>query len=203
MQILKPEIRELILKNATNEFYEKGYKNSSLRKIAANSSLTVGNLYRYFKNKADLFREVVTPAIEMLKGFTEHEMHDYSVLPKKELNKIISSEVEKLADLFIQFRKELLILMKGSSGTEFQNSKILIINHFTEHVKEHFEAEEIDFSQPGIKQFPETISASYLEALLYILENSYEDNELREGLKFYTLYLINSFINFIQQEKKK
>ncbi|MBQ2500638.1 MAG: helix-turn-helix transcriptional regulator, partial [Clostridia bacterium] len=36
------------------EFLEKGIEGSSMRDIAAGSSMTVGNLYRYFKNKEEI-----------------------------------------------------------------------------------------------------------------------------------------------------
>ncbi len=59
MQKLKPEVREKILANALIIFYKKGFENTTMRRIAAKSHMTVGNIYRYFKNKEVLFDEVI------------------------------------------------------------------------------------------------------------------------------------------------
>ena len=54
MQTLKEDVREKIIDSAKNEFLEKGIERASMRDIAAGSGMTVGNLYRYFKNKEEL-----------------------------------------------------------------------------------------------------------------------------------------------------
>ena len=51
MQVLKDEVRANILSAAKKLFYERGYNNASIRGIAKNSGITVGNVYRYFENK--------------------------------------------------------------------------------------------------------------------------------------------------------
>ena len=62
MQVLKEEIREKIKKVALDEFEKKGYQKTTMRGIASKANLTVGNLYRYFKNKDDLFDILLQPA---------------------------------------------------------------------------------------------------------------------------------------------
>ena len=54
MQTLKDDVRERIVDSAKAEFLEKGIDKASMRDIAAGSNMTVGNLYRYFKNKEEL-----------------------------------------------------------------------------------------------------------------------------------------------------
>lgn len=66
MQKLKPELREKILKNALQLFYLKGYEETTMRRIAAKSHITVGNIYRYFANKEILFDEVIIEAYEAI-----------------------------------------------------------------------------------------------------------------------------------------
>ena len=58
-QVLKEESREMILDAAKDEFMENGFKESSMRRIAQKSKMTVGNLYRYFKNKEDIYSAVI------------------------------------------------------------------------------------------------------------------------------------------------
>lgn len=48
-----------LMQMAAEEFAEKGFQNSSLRQICQNAGVTTGALYFFFKNKDDLFKEVI------------------------------------------------------------------------------------------------------------------------------------------------
>ncbi|MBW5446187.1 TetR family transcriptional regulator [Cohnella sp. CFH 77786] len=50
--------RKNILKAASTEFFEKGYSGARIETIAANAGITKQLLYRYFKGKDELYREV-------------------------------------------------------------------------------------------------------------------------------------------------
>ena len=58
MQVLKEDIRGRILTVARQQFGQKGYSKTSMREIAELSGVGVGNIYNYFTNKDELFREV-------------------------------------------------------------------------------------------------------------------------------------------------
>ena len=60
MQVLKEDIRGRILTVARQQFERKGYSKTSMREIAELSSVGVGNIYNYFTNKDELFREIIT-----------------------------------------------------------------------------------------------------------------------------------------------
>ena len=64
MQYVKPEVRERIVSAAGDEFYHKGYEGAAMRDIAAAAGTSLGNLYRYYKNKQELYAAVVTPVID-------------------------------------------------------------------------------------------------------------------------------------------
>jgi AcrR family transcriptional regulator len=61
MQVLKDNLRERILAAARREFCDNGYKNASMRRIAANAGITAGNIYRYYENKDALLQAVIRP----------------------------------------------------------------------------------------------------------------------------------------------
>ena len=63
MQVLKEDIRGRILTIARQQFEKKGYSKTSMREIAELSGVGVGNIYNYFTNKDELFREVVRPVL--------------------------------------------------------------------------------------------------------------------------------------------
>lgn len=74
MQLLKPEIHKRIVKNARDIFFESGYPNTSMRFIARKSRITVGNIYRYFKNKEALFEYIVADTYnEIIEYIVRHK----------------------------------------------------------------------------------------------------------------------------------
>ena len=64
MQYLKTDVRNRILEAAEKEFQVNGYLNSSIRIIAENAGISLGNVYRYFSNKEALFSAVLNPIVE-------------------------------------------------------------------------------------------------------------------------------------------
>lgn len=76
MQMLKEEIRERILKTAERQFAQKGFLKSSMREIAAQSGVGVGNIYNYFPNKDAIFREVVRPLVSRFERMLQRH-HGY------------------------------------------------------------------------------------------------------------------------------
>ena len=71
MQVQKEDIRGRILAVARQQFERKGYSKTSMREIAELSGVGVGNIYNYFTNKDELFREVVRPVLCALEAMLQ------------------------------------------------------------------------------------------------------------------------------------
>lgn len=67
MQVLKEDIRGRILAVAEQRFGQQGYSKTSMREIAGAVGVGVGNIYNYFRNKDELFCEVVRPSCTLWK----------------------------------------------------------------------------------------------------------------------------------------
>lgn len=77
MQTLKTEIKDKILIEARRIFFhQKGFEKTSMREIAEASGITVGNVYRYFKNKNELFYAVVQEAHEAITHIVQSDHSD-------------------------------------------------------------------------------------------------------------------------------
>ncbi len=59
-QIKKEHIKQTILDNALRLFERNGYSNTTMKQIARASKVSVGNIYKYFNDKYEIFRSVVT-----------------------------------------------------------------------------------------------------------------------------------------------
>ena len=59
-QVLKEEIYERIFQAGIDVFYEKDYRSAKMQDIADKAQIPVGLIYTYFKNKEQLFTEIVS-----------------------------------------------------------------------------------------------------------------------------------------------
>lgn len=119
MQILKDNIRSRILDVAKRQFELKGYSKTSMREIAVDVGVGVGNIYNYFKSKDELFHEVVRPvlyALEML--LQEHhgiQGEDIMMMRSEEYLETCINEYISLYDTHHRLMKILLFRAQGSS----------------------------------------------------------------------------------------
>ncbi|MDF2523478.1 MAG: hypothetical protein K0R31_1119 [Clostridiales bacterium] len=179
MQVLKEEVRKTIHQAALVEFYEKGFKEASMRSIAERGEMTVGNLYRYFKSKEDLFYDVISPAYHKIVALTEAENLDLK--HPEEGHRFIEYIANQLIAINRAHRAELLILMEGSEGTRFeeglQEITTLLVNKFNQNIfpwlkKNDSANEEDDF-------FVHVLATNIIEGMKYIMKHC--EDELKMG----------------------
>lgn len=75
-QILKDEQRSRIITAAKEEFLSQGYQKASMRLIAKNAKMTVGNLYRYFANKEELIWVITAPTLNKIDACIAEKTED-------------------------------------------------------------------------------------------------------------------------------
>jgi AcrR family transcriptional regulator len=115
LQTLKDEVKNKIIEAAVGEFLVDGYANSSLRQIAAQASITIGNIYSYFSSKEDLFDQIVSPAWVALDSLMNMPMAEgFKPEALVEIGNIITQ-------VFIENKKQFFILLNGSGGTKYEN----------------------------------------------------------------------------------
>ena len=107
MQYLKETVRDKIYASAIEEFKTFGYQEASIRNIANNAGISLGNIYRYFENKEALYIAVVQPLIESVKEFVETKFFvDGSSLKQVALN---------VVDFMEKHDDEIVILRRGNT----------------------------------------------------------------------------------------
>ncbi|WP_202709488.1 TetR/AcrR family transcriptional regulator [Sporosalibacterium faouarense] len=129
MQYLKEEVKKAIVKSAIKEFKEKSYTKASMRSIAKNAGVTVGNIYRYFDNKDDLFNFIVDPVWNDLERVMfEHYTMSADLFP---ITEIITS----VMDIYKRSNNELFILFQNSAGSKYGNFKERLIGLIEKRIK--------------------------------------------------------------------
>ena len=181
MQVLKDNIRNNIVKAATDEFYVRGFSDASMRNIAKHAGVSLSNTYNYFTSKNELFSEVTSPMRNNILGLfdesinsgfsTEHEFNDY-----------VEKLAESLARLSEVNRKAIVILLEKSEGTTSGMTKEIISNM----LEKHFAAELGDDDGCVYK----LIASNFISGILAILK---EDSTLniKRSLKNYLRYHIS------------
>ena len=120
MQVLKDSIRERIEQSAIKLFREDGFDKVSMRKIANDAHMTVGNIYRYFENKDHLFESLITPTLEKIIGLVNDEVTN-DLIDVTDKN---NAFVKRIIDIFLDIHKtdtEILdILVYSCEGSKIQ-----------------------------------------------------------------------------------
>ncbi len=133
MQYLKDEVRNHIVEEALKEFTEKGYEGASIRSIAKKSGTSVGNLYKYFQSKEDLFESLIGSVYNRLtvyiKQFDEVELNEKALIIFYEL-------MDKIMEIFNENNIEISILLNQSKGSKYENCKSIFVDFITRIVTE-------------------------------------------------------------------
>ena len=182
MQVLKETIRKKIREAALNEFKKKGYQKTSMRSIASRAELTVGNLYRYFKNKDELFNVIIQPAFQEIYQFIDEfaRMKEVETLKKGEKENFIRAFEESLMRIYAKHRAELIILFNGSQGSQMENAREQIIYLIADRIKK----EAFPKMKKKIKVtdgfLSEVLAISFIDGISLVLNHHKDKEKTRE-----------------------
>ena len=196
-QVKKNEIRQSIEKAAIDTFLEKGYLDTKMNHIAKKANISVGNIYIYFKNKEDLFYTVLPKSF--VDAFKNYNSNIFPILTKAFFNN--EQDLEKYlpnyenVDRLIANRKRLLILLRCSKGTEYENLKEEILENIMQR-------ENIYLQEYGFEDNCRTtqnyiiirmVFYSMFNMLLDPLEGDVNADERRNVIRFAFKYSLDGF----------
>ena len=182
-QVLKEEVRQKILDSAKREFLNHDFEKASMRKIAKNSGMTVGNLYRYYVNKEKLFGALVDKHIERINDFLKNNAFvnvDLYKLPLNDelfnINKElaygrINKVIELIMDMAMKDNEELILLLSKSRGYKYGEFKLELIGWFGEllKLKLMYEKKTNEFCKEDIL-YARSLAKSFVEGICILIE---------------------------------
>lgn len=187
MQVLKEEVRRRILEAAMEEFFHKGFEKASMRRIAARSDITPGNIYRYFKSKEEIFRDIVQPAYVMVVNLIQR---DRSHKSKDDFAKTI----EDFLDICKDYGEQLSILIGSGKGTPYANVKSDVVKMVEKKVKDDLPREILALMEPLERDFMIHIHAhNMVEGVVLILRQYPVKKDRTEVLKKYLLMEVHKW----------
>lgn len=203
-QTLKDEARQAIIEAAKKEFLEKGYKGASMRSIAKKSNMTVGNLYRYYKNKEDINLSIVAPTFKeidaALKSLTKNnvsmETRVFNLKPDvNELKDTMDEFADKLVDIYYGHKTEFNILMLHSRLSE------QIISWFAEIINSLISQ---SFVMEGLNRDRDILSRAYAESAFTGIKVIFRDADSEIGvLKVLLKTYLRSFVFMLDNDIRK
>lgn len=199
MQYLKDEVRGKILEEALKEFDKNGYEGASIRNIAKNASTSVGNFYKYFKSKDDLYEKLIGSVyydlIGYLQKFGEVKFDDNT-------QNIFCWLMEKLMDIVKNNSVEFSVLLNKSSGSKYENCKTTFVEYVTNTVTKNI---KYQLSLKGKKLKDDfiihIISWSLIEGITAILEEEKDGTEVRRHVLKLIEILYSDIINKVESEE--
>ncbi len=199
VQILKDSQRALILETSKQLFVLQGIEKTSMRAIANNANMTVGNIYRYFENKEELVATIINPCIEKLsntmmqatQGKVElFKQREGILLTDNYLMELLHKISNSLVEIRTLYKDELYIITNDSLiNDKFHSWFYNLIKQILVESKN-----DIIQSNEQLELLTTIISKSIFvgisEAIKYSYSSSISNDELNTVLTF---YLTNSF----------
>ncbi len=190
MQYLKQDVRNSITHSALLEFMENGYEKASIRGIAKRANTSVGNIYKYFKSKEDIYENLI--------GCVYHRLMNYiNQFEKVELDEqalhVFDALVEKIMKIFNESSIEISTLLNQSAGSKYENCKQVFIDFITRIVTDSMNY-ELQKSGRKLKDnfIIYLLSSSLIESISTIVREKEDGEEVKRLiLKMIDIYFFD------------
>ncbi len=204
MQVLKTEVRSKILQEAEQVFYDKGYANASMREIATRAGVTVGNIYRYYKNKDALFSAIVDDTYMKLMDIVDMEILDHYGFSEEGYGVLKQTIITKVMEILQKNRLVTMILLEGSNGTRYENFKEayidLIEKQYMPPVLNKVMEKGIDIDTA---LFSKIIARGCFEAMVEVTRTFSTPSDLEKHLNWAMDFYLYSIIDRFKQADKQ
>lgn len=178
MQYLKFEVRKNIVEESLKEFKEMGYKATSIRSIAKNSQTSVGNFYKYFHSKDDLYEKLIGPVYDRIMNYINQFN---SIEINEKADEIFYELMEKIMEIFKGSSTEITILFNKSEGSIYENCKKNFVDFITRIVSEKMKY-ELSLQSKRLKNnfIIYLMSYNLVENISIILREKEDETEMKK-----------------------
>ena len=139
MALRDHSLDDKITNAAFKEFFQKGYRGASLRKIAEAAGVTVGAIQIRYKSKDDLFVSLLKPLLDDIKVVFDNTKADYfaetdtNILTKlKESMKNESAAIIRL--IFNHYEQAVLLLCRSAGSSLEQYFDVMVQSKMKESI---------------------------------------------------------------------
>ena len=106
---------------AREEFLELGFEKASMRSIGQRCGMTAAGIYRHCRDKADLFDQLVAPAIERLNAWLDAHVHRYvDAVQGEGIVRWNDSEIDLMREVVYPHMDDYRLLLTAAKGTRHE-----------------------------------------------------------------------------------
>lgn len=110
-----------IMAAAREEFMEQGFERASMRSIGERCGLTAAGIYRHCRDKADLFDQLVSPAVGRLERWLDDHASRYAEAVRGEGRvEWRDSEIDMMKEIVYPNMGDYHLLTAKSQGTRYE-----------------------------------------------------------------------------------
>lgn len=182
MQVLKESVRNSIVESAIAEFFHNGFQKANMRRIADSSNITVGNIYRYYRNKEELFNEILLPAqraIDDLESF-DKKLHVTKIDSEEDVDQLVQYVINVLKP----YTREVFIMIYNSEGTHYQQVKSQLEKLVVSKINDYF-PRQFD------RYFLSVLAQSFVQAVFHVFRENV--NNIRKIQDYITQLVVYFF----------
>ena len=189
----KPEVREAILKAAAEAFAESGFERAALGDIVERAGTSIGNLYKYFANKDELFTEFIprgftTELKTLLRAQVEAVRSEPNVFALDDGHPYRRA-AEDLLSFTIAHRDRVVFLLLRGQGTKHERFASEVVRLLVELALEHARATYPTFAvTPASKRTLTRIYKAFVATLGTILAEERTEHAVREAIALQRVY---------------
>ena len=203
-QVLKEQIRFKILDAATRAFVEAGYQGATVSDIARLAGVAVGNIYRYFGGKKELFKAVVTAefAEKLLVLLRENIKTLSHAGNDADLDDAAFDAQEQLLAFWIAHRRQVIIILDRCEGTEFEDFASQFVEIMVTLALTHARdlGNQADLA-PDIQFVLQTVFRNTVKVIVIILEHYEREEDIRNAFRLFRRYQLDGLNGLLGGER--
>lgn len=189
----KPEVREAIQKAAAEAFADGGFERATLSDIVERAGTSIGNLYKYFANKEELFEDFIprgftTELTARLRAQVEALRSEPNVLALSDAQPYRRASEDLLA-FTLAHRARVIFLLLRAQGTKHERFANAMVRLLVQLAIEHAHTLSPTFAvTPATKRTLTRIYRSFVATLGTILVEERADQAVREAVAWHATY---------------
>ena len=186
-QYKKDEIKDKINAAALKVFAEKGYKDAKIADIGEYGGISIGNIYRYYKSKDEIFEaNVPGDFLEAVKKLLQGKI---AAVKETGIDFIEQSEAfwlinHEVIQFMVDHREHMLIVFHKNLGTKYENASTELVEFLLQAIQT---IHPIQYGKFLVENKQDLIIRLIYENLIHmtlcILRDSKNIEEVRQHLK--------------------
>lgn len=189
----KEHVRRSILAAAAEEFAESGYAGATLERIAARAGTSIGNLYKYFSSKEDLFAAAIPPSLVrelalLLRKRVEAVgvERDIGALGQEHPYHLASAALHRFA---MAHRHALVFLLRNAEGTAYASFSEHLVKTLTNLALRYAVRSYPQMRQPPVvRRVVRRIYRGFLDSIAASLAEEATERALLAATEAFTRY---------------